>query len=88
MKQGRGESSRWKNCNRKSGESLKKLPLNQGSPWFFGMTDMTRDKSMRMVLMVLGQSMMEGYKRGGRQDVWLLLGLLSLGSYFTSALEV
>lgn len=31
--------------------------------------------------------MMEGFEGGGMQGVWLLLVLLSLGSYFTSALE-
>lgn len=48
---------------------------------------MTRDKSMRVVPMVLRQSMMEGFEGGRKQGVWLLLGLLSLGSCFTSALE-
>lgn len=67
IKQGRGGDARWRDYNFKSGTPLEKLAIEPpGSPWFLGMTDMTRDKSIvRLALMVSRQSMMECYDGHG-----------------------
>lgn len=68
---------------------LEKLVIESPErPWFLSMTDMSRDKSMmNLVLVVLRQSVMEGCERGRRgQGVEILLGGSVLGSHVTPVL--
>lgn len=65
---------------------LAKLVIESpGSPWFLSMTDMSRDKSMMsLVLVVSRQSVTEGCERGGSgQGLGVLPGGWLLGSHLT-----